>query len=405
VPSKSHAARALVAASLSAGGDSRLENLPEAGDTRVLREGLARLGVPLREEGRGILVVRGLAPPLPPGTPCIEAADSGTALRFLAALSALAPGPVTLDGSERLRQRPVRPLCRALASLGVAVSDREGFAPLSLRGGPPPGGRVRVEGSLSSQFASALLLIAPVLEGGLRLEPSGPAVSSPYIELTARVLSRFGASVERAEDGALVVAGSGYQAASLPIEGDWSAACFPLAAAAITGGRVSLSGLDRGSAQADRLFPELLARMGVRVGWEGEEIVVEGRPRRGVEADLAEAPDTVPALAAVAALAPGETAIRGVSHLRHKESDRLAALAGELGRLGAEVRERPGGLLIRGGALRGGEVDPRGDHRIAMALALIGLVVPGVGVRDPGCVAKSYPTFWEDLSCFEAGRA
>jgi 3-phosphoshikimate 1-carboxyvinyltransferase len=202
-----------------------------------------------------------------------------------------------------------------------------------------------------------------------------------------------------------VVAGSGYRAASLRIEGDWSAACFPLAAAAMTGGRIALSRLDRTSAQADRLFPELLARMGVRVGWEGEELVAEGRARRGVEADLADAPDAVPALAAVAALAPGETAIRGVAHLRHKESDRLTALAGELGRLGAEVRELPGGLRIRGGALRGGEVDPRGDHRIAMALALIGLVVPGIAVRDPGCVTKSYPTFWDDLSCFETGRA
>jgi 3-phosphoshikimate 1-carboxyvinyltransferase len=289
--------------------------------------------------------------------------------------------------------------------MGLSVADCQGFPPVKVRGGPPRGGRVRVEGSLSSQFASALLLIAPVLEGGLSLELPEPRVSSPYIELTARVLTRFGAEVEREEGRDLRVRATGYRPASLRVEGDWSSACFPLAAAAITGGRVALRGLDPDSAQADRLFPELLSRMGVRVCRDGEAVVAEGPPLRGLEADLADAPDAVPALAAVAAVAPGLTEIRGVAHLRHKESDRLAALAEELGGLGASVRELEDGLLIRGGGLRGGVVHPRGDHRIAMALALTGLAVPGVAIAEPGCVSKSYPGFWEDLARFEGEGA
>jgi 3-phosphoshikimate 1-carboxyvinyltransferase len=404
VPSKSHAARLLVAASL-AEGESLIEGLPAATDTRVLLEGLARLGARIREDGQGSARVRGLVPPLPAGPRRIEAGEAGTALRFLAACAALSPGPVTLDGSPRMRRRPVGPLCEALRGLGLSVADREGLPPLEVGGGPPRGGRVRVESSLSSQFASALLLIAPVLEEGLSLELPAPRVSSPYIELTSAAIARFGAEVERGDGGELRVPGTGYRPASLRVEGDWSSACFPLAAAAVTGGRVALRGLDPGSAQADRLFPELLSRMGVRVAWEGGTLVAEGRPLRGLEADLAAAPDSVPALAAVAALAPGKTVLRGVAHLRHKESDRLAALAGELGGLGVDVRELEDGLLVHGGGLRGGVVDPRGDHRIAMALALTGLAVPGVAVSDPGCVSKSYPGFWEDLTLFEGEGA
>lgn len=402
VPSKSDAARLLVAAAL-AGGESVLEGLPAATDTELLREGLGTLGAVLLPAGEGRVTVHGLTPPLPPGPRRIDAGDAGTALRFLLACAALAPGPVILDGSARLRRRPTGPLCSALRSLGPVVTDRHGFPPVEIRGGPPRGGRVRVEGSLSSQFASALLLIAPVLQEGLCLDLPAPRVSSPYIELTVRSLSRFGVEVERKGEAELRVPGCGYRPASLRVEGDWSSACFPLAAAAITGGRVALSGLDPDSAQADRVFPGILARMGVQVSRVGGTLLAEGRPTRGLEADLSSAPDAVPALAAVAAVAPGETEIRGVAHLRLKESDRLAALAGELGGLGVAVRELGDGLLIRGGGLRGGLVDPRGDHRIAMALALTGLVVPGVSIGDPGCVSKSYPSFWEDLARFEGG--
>jgi 3-phosphoshikimate 1-carboxyvinyltransferase len=196
-----------------------------------------------------------------------------------------------------------------------------------------------------------------------------------------------------------------YRPCSLRVEGDWSAACFLLAAAAVTGGEVGVRGLDAGTSQADALFPRLLRSMGVRVEIGQDRVSAAGRPSRGLRADLSAAPDSVPALAAVAAMAPGESEIRGVAHLRHKESDRIAALAEELRRLGAQVSVLADGLRLRPARLRGALVDPRGDHRVAMALAVLGLTVEGVSVAEPGCVAKSFPGFWEQLERIEEGSA
>jgi 3-phosphoshikimate 1-carboxyvinyltransferase len=326
-------------------------------------------------------------------------------LRFLTAALAALPGDWRLDGTPRLRQRPVGPLVEALLELGAEVEflGEEGHPPLRLRGGTLRGGRARLRAGESSQYLSALLMAGLRAPRETEIEVES-LTSAPYVELTLAAIARCGGRVERPSPGRFRVVPGLAGAETLRVEGDFSAACYPAAAAALTGGRVELVGLEPFSAQGDRAFFELLARMGARVRPLGEAIEVAGGGRlSAVDADLSTMPDQVPTLAALAPFAAGTTRIRNVPHLRIKESDRLAAMAGELRRLGAEAAEEADGLTVRGTWAAAPPpagpviVDPHGDHRIAMSLALVGLRRPSTAVRDPEVVSKSYPDFWRDL--------
>ncbi|MFQ5349730.1 MAG: 3-phosphoshikimate 1-carboxyvinyltransferase, partial [Thermoanaerobaculia bacterium] len=315
------------------------------------------------------------------------------------------PGVWTLDGTERLRARPLVPLIAALRALGGRVDclAAEGHAPLRVRGDGLEGGRVELDAGESSQYLSALLMAAVRARGEVEIVVKR-LTSAPYVELTLGALGEFGPAVERPPNHHYKVRPARMAGAEIAVEADASAACYAGAAAALSGGRVTIRGLRPGSRQGDAGFFDLLRRMGAEVSWEGSRLVAAGGGGLlAVTVDLSTMPDQVPTLAALAPFAEGTTRITGVPHLRLKESDRLRAMSLELSRLGATVEERPDGLEIAGIWARAVPpeepvtVASHDDHRIAMSLALVGLRRPGVSVAEPGVVAKSYPEFWRDF--------
>jgi 3-phosphoshikimate 1-carboxyvinyltransferase len=398
--SKSVTQRYLLAAVL-AEGSTVIEGPLRSADTAATVAALPALGGRVDESADGsILRVESVVPPM---ASRIECGANGTLLRLAMGVAAALPGRRVLDGTPRLRERPVAPLGGALERLGAGVRylGRAGFAPVEIDGGHLVGGAVAIDAGLSSQYVSALLLAA--VGGREEVEISASSlVSAPYVELTLRCLADLGARIER-PGGAWRVIPRRLRGCRVRVEPDASAACYPAAAAALTGGRVLLRHLSASGAQGDLALFGLLARMGAAVHWGVEGVTVEGRGLEGIEADLSALPDQVPTLAALAPFARGTTVIRGVPHLRLKESDRLAVMARELTRLGAVVHERSEGLEIPGLWAESAPptdavtVDPAGDHRVAMSLALTGLRRSGVRVGDWQVVAKSYPGFWLDL--------
>ncbi len=393
--SKSYTHRTLVAAAL-ADGESLLTNALQAEDTELTAGALARLGAGIAWDGDTIRV-RGAGGRWVQVPEPIYLGNSGTSMRFLAALAALGQGEYLLTGTERLCQRPMGELLAALGQLGVrATSEKgDGCPPVRIWGGLA-GGRAVLSGSVSSQYVSALLFIGPLASASVELEITGNLVSRPYVDLTLEVMGNFGISYYR----------EGYQFFQLPggqsylpqeyeIEADASSASYFWAAAAVTGGRVTITNLSLESSQGDAAFPRLLERMGCRVECSDAGVAVQGGPLHGITVDMAAMPDLVPTLAVVAAFARGDTVITGVAHLRHKESDRLAAVASELGKMGVRVRETADGLIIQGGQPHGAVIETHQDHRLAMSFAVAGLRTPGTVINDPEVVAKSFPDFWE----------
>jgi len=392
--SKSFTHRALVAAAL-AHGESLLTNALRAEDTELTAQTLAKLGAGLDWQGDTIKV-RGAGGRWRPVAEPIFLGNSGTSMRFFTALAALGQGSYVLTGTERLCQRPLGELLQALTQLGVqAISEKgDGCPPVMVEGGLS-GGLAQISGAISSQYVSALLFIGPLAPAGLGIEITGELVSRPYVDLTLEVLGDFGISYYR--EGYRFFhtpGGQVYQPQDYPIEADASSASYFWAAAAVTGGKVTIANLRSDSCQGDAAFPGVLRRMGCAV-WSSEDgLTVQGGELYGITVDMSTMPDLVPTLAVVAAFAQGETVITGAAHLRHKESDRLLAVAAELNKMGIAVRETDDGLIIPGGVPQGAIIDTYQDHRIAMSLAVAGLRTPGVVINDPGCVAKSFPDFW-----------
>jgi 3-phosphoshikimate 1-carboxyvinyltransferase len=398
--SKSITNRALVCAAL-AEGESLLCGALDSEDTRVMIEALRCLSIVVEHDPAAATVrVVGCAGRLPAERADLYVANSGTTARFLTAMLALGQGIYRLDGAPRMRERPIEDLLCALRQLG-AEADCEspgGCPPVVVRGRGLRGGRATVAGDISSQFLSGLLMAAPYADDDVELIVEGALVSRPYIDITAAVMASFGVLVQCADPCRFrISAPRRYRSLRYAIEPDASAASYFFAAAAITQGEVTVEGLSRDSLQGDVAFCDCLARMGCDVRYSADRITVVGRPLRGIEVDMNAVSDTVQTLAAVALFADGPTAIRDVAHIRHKETDRIHALAVELRKLGAEVEERSDGLRITPHPLHGAEIDTYDDHRMAMSLALAGLAVPGVVIRDPACTAKTYPRFFEDL--------
>ena len=321
-------------------------------------------------------------------------------MRFLCALVSAGRGRYRLDGSPRMRERPIGDLLEALSALGVrAVSEAgSGCPPVVVETTGLEGGVVEIAGSVSSQFLSGLLMAAPYARRPVEIRVTGTLVSRPYVEMTLGVMRAFGAKVEvptaeRFRVGRL----RRYTGRRYQIEPDASSASYFLAAAALTGGRCRVEGIGRDSLQGDARFADLLARMGALVDTGPDWTEVAGRSLRGIDVDLNAMPDMALTLAAMAPFLKGPTAIRNVANLRVKESDRLSALATELRRIGQEVEERPDGLVITPRPVRPAVIHTYNDHRMAMSFALVGLRVPGIVIRDPGCVAKTFPEFFEYL--------
>jgi len=331
--------------------------------------------------------------------------NAGTMFRFLTASLTAVPGRFRLDGTPRLRERPVGPLVAALRRLGavVACPGREGYAPLEIEGGTLAGGTTALDAGESSQYLSAILMAALAAPEEVIVEV-GALTSEPYVGVTLAAAAAFGGAIDvEAEGRRYRVRPSRLGAERVRVEADWSAACYPAAAAAITGGEVTIEGVERDSRQGDRGFLKVLERIGAEVIWGDGEVTVRGGKLCGIEADLSTMPDQVPTLAALAPFAEGTTRIVNVPHLRIKESDRLGAMASELKKLGVEVEEGPDSLTIPGvwfdreAPMKAVTVETYGDHRIAMGLALVGLRRSGVRIASPEVVGKSYPGFWTDL--------
>jgi len=397
--SKSLTNRALIVAAL-AGGRSTLTGVLDSQDTQVMAESLRRLGIAtVVDDDRCTAEVEGCS-----GLPPAERAElwlenSGTSIRFLTALATLADGTIRLDGNERMQQRPIGDLVTALNGLGAAVScDRDnGCPPVTVRGHRLPGGQATIAADLSSQFLSALLMAAPCAQSAVELDLYGALVSEPYVEMTLGVMRQFGVQVETDCPGRYRIAPQRYRATKYDIEPDASAASYFFAAAAVTGGEVTVDGLCRDALQGDVRFVDVLEQMGCRVEWNSDSITVAGGTLRGVDVDMNAISDTAQTLAAVAVFADGPTRIRNVAHIRHKETDRIAAVAAELGRLGIRVEEETDGLTIHPGGVRPATIDTYDDHRMAMSFSLIGLRAEGIRISDPGCTAKTYPHYFEDL--------
>jgi 3-phosphoshikimate 1-carboxyvinyltransferase len=405
--SKSITNRALVCAAL-AEGESVLTGALDSEDTRVMIDALRRLGIGIEHDpDTSTIRVAGCGGLVPTSEAELYVANSGTTARFLTAVASLGHGTYRLDGTPRMRERPIQDLLDALRQLGgEAVSEAgNGCPPVIVRGRGLRGGRATVAGDVSSQFLSALLMAAPSTETDVELAVVGPLVSQPYVAMTAAIMASFGVDVIAGEPGAFhVAAPQCYRGQHCTIEPDASAASYFLAAAAVTQGEVTVEGLSRDSLQGDIAFCDCLERMGCRVRSGANFITVAGGILRGLDADMNAISDTVPTLAAVALFADGPTTIRGVAHIRHKETDRIHALATELRKLGAEVEEYADGLKITPQPLHAAEIETYDDHRMAMSLALVGLIVPGVIIRNPACTAKTYPAFFRDLKRLASGE-
>ncbi len=409
--SKSATNRALLLAALSA-GQSTLTAPLQARDTHLMAEALRTLGAVI-EEQPGQWKVSGRGDPFPISGATVDCGNAGTVARFLpAAAAVMARGAVTVDGDARMRERPLGPLLDALRSLGAGIDPEASHVPFTLAAdGSLLGGTLEVDASSSSQLISGLLLAAPRYERGLTVSAAGGRVpSAPHLAMTVDMLRQAGATVDDSADGRWTVNPGGLRPTTYVIEPDLSSASAFLAAAAVTGGRVRLAGWPRATTQPGRLLPELFEAFGcsAAVTDDGElEITGPGR-LHGADLDLSEYGEVVPTLTAVALFADSPSRLRGVGHLRGQETDRLAALAEEFGRLGARIEVTADGLAITPVPLSAGlssgagsvVLDPRADHRLAMAYAVAGLLVEGVRVADIATTGKTVPDFparWAEL--------
>jgi len=398
--SKSITNRALACAAL-ADGKSRLSGALHSEDTVVMTEALRSLGIDVDVDTQvATIAVDGCGGNLFSTKADLYVANSGTTVRFLTALVAIGHGTFRLDGTARMRERPIADLVDALQALGVDVQCEQdtNCPPVVIRAAGLTGGAVRIRGDISSQYLSGLLMAAPYARQDTHIEIEGDLVSVPYVDMTLAVMRQFGAHVTTNDGRTYTIPSQQtYSAQDYTIEPDASAASYFWAAAAITGGTVTVEGLSRTSLQGDVAFCECLAAMGCDVQYNNDSITVTGNPLRGIDTNMCDISDTVQTLSAVAMFAESPTTITGVDHIRHKETDRIGNLAIELRKLGAGVEELADGLRVTPQPRQGASIATYNDHRMAMSLSLVGLKTPGVIIEDPGCTEKTYPHFFKDL--------
>ncbi|MBI3244161.1 MAG: 3-phosphoshikimate 1-carboxyvinyltransferase [Chloroflexi bacterium] len=419
--SKSLTNRALAIAAL-ADGTTTLANALESDDSRYFIESLQRLGFNIRaihespsvraiHESSSVraihelplpsITVNGLGGHIPANRADLFVGNAGTAARFLTAFVTLGHGEFVIDGNERMRQRPIGDLLDALTQLGVNVDSPTGCPPVRVQAGGLPGGVARVAGDTSSQFLSALLMVAPYAQSPVELIVTGDLNSKPYVDMTIAVMADFGIAVERVGYERFRIAPQRYRAlGEYTIESDASAASYFFAAPAVCGGFVRVENISTDSRQGDIAFLNVLIQMGCAVSETDNCLLVTGpiEQLQGVEVDMRDIPDTAQTLAAIAPFADSPTTIRGIASARVKETDRVAAMCNELRRLGVTVEEYPDGLKIYPCAnIQPASIQTYDDHRMAMAFALVGLRVEGIAIENPGCVSKTFPNYFEVL--------
>jgi len=399
--SKSITQRALIAAAL-ADGESTLLGPLESEDTRFTAAALEQMGVTVRKN-KDKWRVQGNGGRIATPDEEIFLGNNGTATRFLASVAALGAGTFQVSGDERMAERPILPLMQALQGWGVDIAsmNNNGCPPLLIKANGLSGGKTILPAGKSSQYLSSLLLVGPYARQEASLDVEGEILSLPYVIMTLAVMEAFGIRVE-ANDAlnSYTIPQGIYIPREYAIEGDASNASYFYAAAAVTGGEVTVPNVPVPSLQGDAVFVALLARMGCQVNKTGEGLTVSGPEElKGITIDMGDMPDVVPTLAVVASQAKGRTTIKNIAHLRIKECDRLHVMAVELAKMGARVQELDDTLIIEGKdpgtPMHGAEIETYNDHRIAMSFAVAGLAVPGVKILGEECVAKSFPDFWE----------
>ena len=396
--SKSVTNRALIIAAL-AEGHSRIFNPLFSDDSFWLMNALVSLGIGVSaDKEKGEVYVSGQSGEIEASGVDLFVGNAGTVARFLPPVLALGRGPYTVDGVPRMRERPVSDLVDAMRQLGASVdyAGEDGRFPLTIKGGGIRGGEARFSASRSSQFISGLLMAAPYAEAPVTLYPEGRK-QWPYVGITAALMRAFGVEVDRA-NGRFAVDPAYYTAQDYEVEPDASGASYFMAAAAVTGGRVRIPGLGSSSPQGDLRFAEVLRDMGCRVEIAAHTTEVTGPDRlQGVEVDMNAFSDTMITLSAIAPFAQGPTTIKNVAHTRLQETDRLRAVETELNRLGIRTQTTLSSIRIIPGKIRPGVVQTYGDHRMAMAFAITGLVASGIRLGDPGCVSKTFPGYFGAL--------
>jgi len=400
--SKSYTHRIFIAAAL-ADGTSTVLNPLESEDTGLTLQALVQMGA--RAKKTDTVAITGFGGQPQPCAEPIYLGNSGTSIRLLTGIAALGSGCYRLTGTERMGQRPIADLLEGLSQIGVVTrcDHLNGCPPLEVVGGTISGRHLKIVCRESSQYMSSLLLLAPCTARGLEIHVVGEPVSKPYIDMTLEIMQQFGIAVAR--DGYrrfTVAGGQSYQAGTYAVEPDFSQASYFWGAAAVTGRTVKVKAISRESGQGDLRLVAVLAKMGCTVTYEEDGIAVSGGELHGINVDMGDMPDMVPTLAVVAAFARGQTVIHNVAHLHGKESDRLQAVAAELSKMGIAARCGADDLVITGGRPQGAEIDTYDDHRIAMSFAIAGLKTPGTIIRNPGCVEKSFPAFWEVLETLYA---
>jgi 3-phosphoshikimate 1-carboxyvinyltransferase len=395
--SKSYTHRMLIAAAM-ANGVSTLKNALVSEDTQFTMDALRQMGIQV-EVNSDEVCVDGRGGRLEPCDAPIYLGNSGTSMRLLTGVAALGKGIYTLTGNARMQMRPIKDLLDALEQMGIKARSvkNNGCPPVEVTGAAINAKQVDINCQNSSQYLSALLLMAPCTSRGLEIRVAGgPPVSRPYVDLTVKLMETFGIHLDREGYKKFKVPGKQlYCAGKYVVETDCSQAAYFWGAAAINGAEINVAGIQSDSAQGDVRFVDLLQQMGCRVFKTSDGIGVAGGSLHGIEADLVDMPDQVPTLAVVAAFAEGKTVIKNVAHLKTKESDRLSATVAELNKMGIDAASSANALVIRGGKPKGAIIDTYNDHRIAMSFAIAGLNVPGVCIRNEGCVEKSFPTFWQ----------
>jgi 3-phosphoshikimate 1-carboxyvinyltransferase len=394
--SKSYTHRTLIAAALAAGQSEVVRPLLSE-DCHLTMQALRQMGVQIGLPGERVTVTGCGGAPAATGRP-IELGNSGTSMRLLTAVTALGKGDYTLTGTTRMQERPIRELGDALGELGVPVSyaKRPGCPPITVSGGRITNRKVHIDCRVSSQYLSGLLLAAPCTAKGMEIEVVGGPVSKPYIDMTVEILERFGIAVSRQDYARFEIpGGQQYCCGTYAVAPDASQAGYFWAAAAVSGTSVTVQGVHPDAIQGDVRLAQVFGRMGCHVEATPAGIKVTGGELRAVEVDMGDMPDMVPTLAVVAAFAQGTTVMTNVAHLRAKECDRLAAVETELAKMGIQARSTADELQVTGGNPHGAEIETYDDHRIAMCFAVAGLRVAGMRIKNPGCVAKSFPDFWE----------
>ena len=393
--SKSISNRVLLLAAL-ASGKTAIGGLLDADDTRVMREALAKLGVVFEGD-----TVTGVGGPFPVKSAELFLGNAGTALRPLTAAAAFSGGEYRLSGVARMHERPIGDLVDALRGIGARIdyAGSEGYPPLAVHPGLIRAEAVKVRGDVSSQFLTALLLALPLTGKPARIEVQGELISKPYVEITLNVMRRFGVTVKREGWQRFEVAAGAYRSPGrILVEGDASSASYFLAAGVLGGGPLRVEGIGRDSIQGDVRFTEVLERMGARVALADDwiEVAAGEKKLKAFDLDLNHIPDAAMTAAVLALFADGPSTLRNIASWRVKETDRLAAMATELRKLGAGVEEGREHLRVVPGRLKPGvAIDTYDDHRMAMSFSLVALGGVPVRINDPGCVAKTFPGYFE----------